>query len=418
MIRIVIGGSSPTATDNRGDEAVFLNFCQGIRKSLPDTQITALVRHPSLTFDRLFDVKSIRNFDHSTKKASIGRWFNGFNPGDEVNHLALIRSALTEADLLVIGGSPFEGISSEEYLKGQAAYAALLATLARFLGKPYVVYALQQGPLEHAYTMELAHFVLANAELVTLREQYSFDRLEEAGMPLERTVTLADPAFGLAPCQGPDVGREILRREGLSESRAPMIGVNLRHVYWKWSDERFDEMANKIARACDMLAERLSARILFVPNQTYGVDMPQEDDRYIAEQIRSRMSNQSAVFVVRGDYPIFETLAIYSRLSMVMANRRHACAFSAIHGVPSLALVTDNHWNLLPLVESLGRAGRSVDAGLASAEEVSDEALKIWEQRDQIKRHLVDVTTQLSQLAHQHTDLIAQQLKREDSPCR
>ena len=81
-MNILIGGSSPSETSNRGDEAVFQTFCEGMRREFPGCNITSLVRHPNAEWDRLFNVKSIRNFDHETREQSLGRIFNGFNAGD------------------------------------------------------------------------------------------------------------------------------------------------------------------------------------------------------------------------------------------------------------------------------------------------------------------------------------------------
>lgn len=75
-MNILIGGSSPSETNNRGDAAVFNTFCEGMRQEFPGCRITSLVMHPNADWDRLFDVKSIRNFDHATREQSLGRIFN------------------------------------------------------------------------------------------------------------------------------------------------------------------------------------------------------------------------------------------------------------------------------------------------------------------------------------------------------
>lgn len=407
MIRIVIGGASPTATDNRGDEAVFANFCEGLRRILPDCRITALVRHPSSDFDRLFRVRSIRNFDHQSKQESLGRWFNGFNPGDDREHLKEIRKAMAEADLVVIGGSPFEEISDDQFMCGQASFGSLLAALSLFMGKPFVVYALQQGQIQRPFTKAMARFVCANAELVTVRESFSLDRLKEAGVPVDQVKVLADPAFGLDPINTSRQGSALLEAEKIFPGDRPLIGITFRHVYWRWDNDRLESLTEKMAVLCDFITEALGADVLLIPNQTYSVDMPFEDDRVVAERIWNQVRNRRRVHRIHNDYPLPSTLSLFPLLSMVIANRRHSCAFAAIHQVSPLALATENEWNIQPLMHALGLDASVLDFVPMGVEDLKHAISKQWMERDSVAASLPAVVESLREAAHQHTELIA-----------
>ena len=61
-MKIVIGGSCPSTTDDLGDEKFFTSFCEDARRVFQKPSISALVRHPSKEFEKQFDVKSYTEF--------------------------------------------------------------------------------------------------------------------------------------------------------------------------------------------------------------------------------------------------------------------------------------------------------------------------------------------------------------------
>ena len=76
--KIVIAGAS-TFIKNLGDEAMLLNLIQAIKRYDKKIKITLLSRHPSKYFDKLYGIKTIKNFEFNKRKQSIGKFFYGFN---------------------------------------------------------------------------------------------------------------------------------------------------------------------------------------------------------------------------------------------------------------------------------------------------------------------------------------------------
>lgn len=406
MVKILIGGPSPSATNNRGDEAVFSNFCQGMRKHFPDCQITAMVRHPSERFDRLFGVKSIRNFDHDNRRQSLGRWFHGFNPGDSTEQLKNIREAVEEADIIVVGGSPFEEISPNSFLRGEGAYAALLATLAIMFQKPFAVYAMQQCPIKSEFTANMARFVCNNARIVTVREEYSQTQLLEVGVQSSHVYVLADPAFGVEPCQSLERGQEILKREEIPVDQAPFVGVNFRHLYWIWDEQIFEKRITKMASLCDFIISEWNRSVLFIPNQCYRVDTPIQDDRWVAEKIWQKLKYSEHAFLIRREYTLPDTLAIYPYLEFMISNRRHACIFAAIHTVPAVALCDGNDWNFLPFLQQMSLQDHLLDFSSDLAQ-IQNQFETLYSLKKRTIKILQEKVPKLKSKAHKHTELIA-----------
>ena len=74
--KIIIAGSSTFTVKNLGDEAMLLNMIQCLKKQSPKTKITLLCRHPSRKIEKLYGLKSVKNFEF---KDSIGKFFSWFH---------------------------------------------------------------------------------------------------------------------------------------------------------------------------------------------------------------------------------------------------------------------------------------------------------------------------------------------------
>jgi polysaccharide pyruvyl transferase WcaK-like protein len=407
--KIVIGGSSPSATKNTGDEAMLSNFCTEMSRIFPDCEITTLVRHPSHKFDRLFGVHSIRNFDHDTKKQSLGKWFKGFNPEDNGDNLIKIRNAIQECDLLVIGGGPFEEIFKDDFLRGVASYTTLLATLAILYQKPYVIYGLIQPPIHLAYNKQQAKFVCENAALVSIRQEYSKKQLLDVGINGDNFEVLTDPVHGLQPALPSEQSYEILKKENIELGSNKIVGVTLRHIYWKGDETEFEYQISKLASLCDFMIDNLDVCILFIPQQTYNVDMPNEDDRVIAERVWNKIKFNNKAFMIKQEHSLYDILSIFPLLDMMVTNRLHTCNFAAIHHIPMIALVTEgNEWKLEPLLDSLTLPQQTVNFINETQEALENKIQKTWNNRSKISNTLSMIVPSLRKKARQHADLFAE----------
>ena len=214
MKKIVIAGASVYGLNNLSDDAMFTVFCRELHRNIPQVDITLLARHPSKQLDDFYQIKSIKNLDHNAKSESIGRWFNGLNPGDSTRHLREIWDKIAAADLLILGGEPFIDITIGLY-KGLAPYASLLITLAKLLEKPIMIHGIHIGrPLETDMGKEMAKFCISNANLVTIREEQSMQMIKDMGVQnTDHIITLADTAYGLDRVSGMQQGFEILKKE-------------------------------------------------------------------------------------------------------------------------------------------------------------------------------------------------------------
>ncbi len=416
MKRILIAGASTYGVKNLGDEAMFCNLVEGFRRHLPDCQMTFLARHPNQEFDETFGVHSIQNFEHASKAHSLGRWFRGFNPGDPSDHLARIRQEFESCDLLVIGGNSFMEVSESDFLRGVVSYSAMLATWAKLFQKPYVLYGVAVHPLEGALTKQVARFLCGNAHVVTVREEYTREQLGNAGVDEGNIRVLADPAFGVEPNWDREQALSILSQEKISLSDAPLVGIGFRHMYWKWSDAEAKDYAKKMATLCDFLVQQFGVELLFIPNCTYHVDTPNEDDRVIAETVRGYMQEAQKAHFIRGDYQLNDILSLFPLLSLHLSNRRHSCIFAALHHVPFMSMSSGHLWHFNPFLNALGIPEQVMNFTEESLGNIQEKLVLTWDNQATLKQKMAQVLPSLRSQAHQHVEFLVQGLDRQQVP--
>lgn len=406
MKKIVVAGASTYGVKNAGDDAMFRNLINGIKKRIPNSQITFLARHPDKDFDNFFGIKSIKNIEHDSKKQSLGRWFCGFNPGDSTEHLERIRKAIEECDLIIIGGNSFMEVSGSSFLRGVVSYSATLATWARLFQKPYALYGVAAHPLKNDITKQLARFLCGNANIVTVREEFTKQQLLDAGVNDANIQVFADPAFGIDPVSDRDKALNILKNENIQLNSQKIIGIAFRHMYWVWNEKEFEHYSIKMANLCDFMIENFGAELLFIPNCTYNVDTKYEDDRVIAELVRNKMKRPEKAHLIRNEYNLTETLSLYQLLDMLLSNRRHSCIFGAIHNVPFIAMSTGHMWHFKPFVKALSIPGQAVSFTEDSLNSLKSEIRETWKNRVTLSQKISKAVPFLKEKARKQVDVI------------
>lgn len=410
MKKVLIAGASTYGVKNMGDDAMLWNMVEGFRREWPGCQQTFLARHPDAEFDRFFGIRSIKNIDHDSKAQSIGRFFYGFNRGDSTAHLARIRQAMEESDLVVIGGNSFMEISAADFLRGVPTYSSLLAQWTKLFGKPYALYGVAVHPIHNEYTKQAARFLCHNAQIVTLREEASRENLRAAGVVSDNMVIQQDPAYGVDPVRDKAAALEILRRENIVLPDKPVIGIGFRHMYWKWSEDETAQYVQKMAQVCDAVVDLTDGELLFIPNCTYNIDTPNEDDRVMTARIRNLMRHRAKAHEIRGDYNLRQTVSLFQLLSLHISNRRHSSIFAAIHHVPIVALATGHIWHFQPFMAELGLPEYVADFMTEDVATLAGRIGKAWQARGAISATLQRALPPLRDMARGHVKAIVASL--------
>lgn len=228
-----------------------------------------------------------------------------------------------------IGGTPIMDVLGAWPLNEVAA----LVSAAHTGEKPVVFIGAGTERLKGEESRSILSEVLAPRVLHwSVRSTKDRDRLIEYGVPLERITEAADLAWTLDAVL-PDFGKNCLRDLGLDLSE-PLMGVNINsedHIIAQ--EPRFFE---KLAQFLDVMIEEHHVRIVFLCNE---VREDKTFDKAASREVLSRMKHAAKALLVPNNYWSPQQMcSLIACCEITLSTRYHFCLFSALQGVPFVAL--------------------------------------------------------------------------------
>ncbi|WP_418791111.1 polysaccharide pyruvyl transferase CsaB [Phosphitispora sp. TUW77] len=347
--------------ENTGDEALLASIIKALKLQMPDVHIIVLSISPEETAI-CYGVQS-------------------------VNRLSFFQviSALKSADLLISGGgSLLQDVTGSLTIP----YYLGIVALAKMMGKPVMFYAQGIGPVNGRIGRLLIRLIGSRADMITLRDKASACLLQEIGVRRPPVEVTADPVFALEPETG-TVREEVFRTLGIPAPAGPVVGIFIR----EWQGTKgYKEAVAKFADT--MLAKE--RQVIFIPMQ-YPADVAP------AREIAAMM----------GYAPVLAEKALgFSRIAelvksmdIVVGMRLHALIIAACFAVPMVGLSYD------PKVSDFLRGiGQPVleDLENISAAQLVEEVEKVLDNRDIVRKGLLDIRKELQQKALRNSEIAAQ----------
>jgi polysaccharide pyruvyl transferase CsaB len=283
---------------NLGDEAILQSIISQIRNTI-SSEITIFTRSCGDTL-----------FRHKVDRVIPNR--NMARPE--------IIPEIERLDILIIGGG---GIIYDADAKAYLREA--LIAIERQI--PVMIYSVGAGPLNESSVQDYVSYVLNQVDVITVRDRHSRQILENAGIDREITVT-ADPALLLS---SEPITNKILKHEGLL-GKKKLIGISVREVGVAAPDLKESHYHSLLANAADYMIERYDADIIFIPME------PRTFDLQHCHAVISRMLRPQRATVLQGTYTSGQMLSIIGKLEFAVGMRLHFLIFSAIQGIPFVAL--------------------------------------------------------------------------------
>jgi polysaccharide pyruvyl transferase CsaB len=294
--RLRIGISGSYGGFNLGDEAILAGIIATLRASLA-VELTIFSRNPDDTLAR-----------HRVERSVAIRRLTRREAREEVRRL----------DLLILGGGGIlYDAEAEIYLRE--------VLLAQELRIPVLVYAISAGPLHDPDARSAVVNALANVQLLTVRDWQGYRLLEDVGVENDIHLT-ADPALLIEAASLPI---EALIREGVDFDRH-LVGFSVRepgpaapHI----SPTHYYEL---LANAADFMIDRLNADIVFVAME--------KTDIQHSHGVVANMEYAQRAEILRRNYTSEQILSLIGRFEFCVGMRLHFLIFSALQGVPFVAL--------------------------------------------------------------------------------
>ena len=333
---------------NIGDDALLMSIIKDLKKYKPDIRLLILSKIP---------VGTSRDF----QVASISR----------INMLRIFQAIRNSKAFIYGGGNLLQDNTSTRSL----FYYLSTVWLAKKLRLKVMFYANGIGPLKKSLNRMLTKKIMNKVDVITLREELSFDELKHLDIIKPRILLTADAALTITD-DGFSHDDDILHRLGI-HSDHPLLGISLRKYpgHEKFEHEKYETV---IAGVADHMAETYGAVPVFVPMQ-HPEDLP------ILENVAAKMKNDS--IIIRDKLNVFQTYALLSKMHILMGMRLHALVFSAVAAVPMVGLVYD------PKIQGFLDMIKQPSAGdvrFLKYDNLVSLADQVWKNRDEISRQLLD----------------------------
>ena len=162
------------------------------------------------------------------------------------------------------------------------------------------------------------------ADLITLREENSYEELLSMGVNPKKCFVTADPVFTMDGISREEA-KDLLAAEGVPMDK-PVVVVSVRN----WKD--MDKFIGRFAELCDTIVEKYDRNIVFL-----GMQMP--NDMTVSEKVRRKMKQEA--YILKGNYSPYEVMGIISQADFILSMRLHTLIFAARQRVPLIGFIYD-----------------------------------------------------------------------------
>jgi polysaccharide pyruvyl transferase WcaK-like protein len=197
--------------------------------------------------------------------------------------------------------------------------------LAQELGIPVAVYAISAGPLQDPDARTAVANALNHVQLITVRDRQGYWLLEDVGVENDIHLT-ADPALLIEAASLPG---EALITEGVDFDRH-LVGFSVREPGPAAPHINTTHYYELLANAADFMIDRLNADVVFVPME--------KTDIQHSHGVVANMEYPQRAEILRKNYTSQQILSLIGRFEFCIGMRLHFLIFSALQGVPFVAL--------------------------------------------------------------------------------
>lgn len=258
------------------------------------------------------------------------------------------------------------------------------ATMTRI---PVIVCSATIGPYQNKFSRRVAKHVLNKVNIITLREDYSRDYLQNLGVDKPDRYLSADLAFLMEP---PNTEKIPLMLESMNITSGDRPLVGIAPTAMTHSALKQPQYIQLIAELTDFLIEDLNATIIYVTN-TY-------QDAPITQNIYQKVKNKHKVRILPFNVSASETKGIIGICDVFICSRFHALVASTSLAVPSLGIVAYSRNKFHGIVgKMMGQENYllDVDDGFeyeAFLAELKSKAKDLWMNRNLVAENLEERT--------------------------
>lgn len=315
----VIVGGAPHGSGNIGDEAITNAAVRAVKEVVDPARV------------------SVMSMDWPRANALWGIASNAFIQRSYLKYFLSTRLFLYAGATMLSDGMDYT--------------AKLLSSLVT-TRTPYILYGVGMNPVAPGPLLSQLVDLCNRAEIITVRDRPSGERLRSLGVIRPRLIVTSDLAVWTASAADERVD-EIAARYALDFSK-PVVAVGL---CTEPTMQSHLPDVDIVARALDHIVE-LGFNIMFAPIQT----QPNCDTSAHA-RIMHRMRNREACFLVHDQFTPEEMVGLMRRCAAAVSSRLHLLLLAAVAGTPVLGIVRNE--KIENVLSRLERPAVSTSEGLA-----------------------------------------------------
>ena len=350
--------------NNTGDEAIMLSMHKNISELGENYRLTVLSNNPAETREK-YGIEAVYRFGMKD-----------------------VLKAIYGCDVLLSGGGSLlqDSTSTRSLL-----YYLSITAMAKLMGKRVMLYANGIGPVSGKRNRWFVKLVVDRADLITLREENSYDELLSMGVNPKKCFVTADPVFTMCGIET-EQAEALLRAEGVPLNK-PLVVVSVRN----WSD--MDKFIGRFANMCDMIIEKYDRTIVFLVMQV-------PNDITVSEQVCEKMKRSA--YVLQGSYAPEEVMGIIRTADFILSMRLHTLIFAAKQNVPLIGFVYDPKIDYYLQKLEMPSGGDLKEFGLEDTLEIIEDVIC---NREDYVRKLEEKSALLCDQAHQNEVYLKRLLK-------
>lgn len=377
--KIVIAGASTFTVKNLGDEAMLLNLIQAIKRYDKKIKITLLSRHPSKYFDKLYGIKTIKNFEFNKRKQSIGKFFYGFNSNKHFPHIDKVRNELIKADMFILAGNLFMELFPNSFLRGVASYSTTLAILSKFCNTNIYIASLNViSEFRSPIVKEYLKFLSKVTTKVLVREKNAKKNLLGINFDPKKVSIEGESAFGVDVPIKKKIISNLINNKKFTQNKKKIISVCIRVEYWKNKIDK--NFFKKQAKILGKISELTGATLLFVPNG-FSKARKWMDDRDVHKEIIKRLSKKTQYLSITKDLNVYESINLHSVSDFHITNRRHSIVFAVLNKISTAIINTNLKGHLEPLSKDINLSENLINFN-DDEEKIIKKIVLLWKKRE------------------------------------
>ncbi|MCE5278148.1 MAG: polysaccharide pyruvyl transferase family protein [Planctomycetaceae bacterium] len=309
------------------------------------------------------------------------------------------------------------GNLNDKWLTSELVPRCTLYRVAHALRKPLIVSGQGIGPLKSRKGEALLARSMRWARIIGCRDfSESRDLLLKLGLEQSKPVSLGDDATDLR-VSPPQRIREILQAEAVTDDGKPLVAVHVRlHTFPQ--DFRKHESVTRYVQTLDAMIEELDCRLLFIPI-TYARAKAYDQDMGDAFEIFTRLKNRNRChFICREAYSPPDMKGVVAACKLVVAFSYHAWVFGMTSGVPALGLFFGDYFRLKAegFFAWYDRRQWAINIQSIQKESFLEMIREIMGNYDCHRRHLLDVTQEMSRSVQMPAQMLRDALQQDGSP--